>query len=423
MMRRRVLSLVLAAGVTVALTDASVDAQTPKEVVIGVIIPLTGSAPGTGQDCKLGAEFATDLINGGLKAGAGSALLGAGWTGIPSLGGAKLKLVFADSQGSPEVGRAEAERLITTVKPSATMGAWHSGVTVAIAPVIERYRIPHTTISTATELTQRGFQYLFRVGVNAHQGGEVLFQYLDWVGKEGKKWNKLGQLHEDTAAGVNFANAIEEMAKARGIAVGLRVPYSREQANMDSEILKLKSAGIDVLVQTSYTSDGIIIRRTMRKLDYAPALIFSQGGFDDDPKFYEAVGDDANFGSKRQLWSPALSGTKPILKAVNDEFKRRNGRDINDNSVRYFTMVQVLADAMNRARSADAASIQKALVGTDLKADQLLLVHGVRFDDKHDNVLAKAMVAQILDRQPKIVFPPEAAAAKIVWPIPAWSSR
>jgi len=395
----------------------------PKEVVIGVIVPLTGPAPGTGQDCKLGAEFGADLINGGVKAAEGGTLLGAGWNGLPSLGGAKLKLVFADSQGSPEVGRAEAERLITTVKPSATMGAWHSGVTVAIAPVIERYRIPHTTISTATELTQRGFQYLFRVGVNAHQGGEVLFQYLDWIKQQSKTWNKMGQLHEDTAAGVNFANAVEEMAKARGIPIALRVAYSREQANMDSEILKLKSARIDVLVQTSYTSDGIIIRRTMRKLDYAPALIFSQGGFDDDPKFYEAVGDDANYGSKRQLWSPALSATKPILKAVNDEFKRRNGRDINDNSVRYITMVQVMADAINRATSADPQAIQKALVATDLKAEQVLLVHGVRFDAKHDNVLAKAMVAQIQERQPKIVFPPEAAVAKPVWPMPTWSLR
>jgi len=422
-MRGRVLGLVLAIIGVVALGVFALDAQTPKEVVVGVIIPLTGSAPGTGQDCKVGAEFAADMINGGVKAAAGSALLGAGWNGIPSLGGAKVKLVFADSQASPEVGRAEAERLITTMKPSATMGAWHSGVTVAIAPVIERYRIPHTTVSTATELTQRGFQYLFRVGVNAHQGGEVLFQYLDWVARDGKKWKKLGQLHEDTAAGVNFANAIEEMAKARGITPALRVPYSREQANMDSEILKLKSAGIDVLVQTSYTSDGIIIRKTMRKLDYAPALIFSQGGFDDDPKFYEAMGDDANFGSKRQLWSPALSTSKPILKAINDEFKRRNGRDMNDNSVRYFTNVQVIADAINRARSAEPSAIQKAMVGTDLKAEQVLLVHGVKFDEKHDNVLAKAMVAQVLDRQLKIVFPAEAATARPVWPIPAWSTR
>ena len=420
MNRHLAIALVMIA-LLVAMTGTAL--TQPKEVVIGVIIPLTGPAPGTGQDCKLGAEFGADLINGGVKAAEGSGLLGAGWNGIPGLGGAKLKLVFADSQASPEVGRAEAERLITTAKPSATMGAWHSGVTVAIAPVIERYRIPHATISTATELTERGFQYLFRVGVNAVQGGEVLFQYLDWIKGQGKTWNKLGQLHEDTAAGVNFANAIEAMAKARGITPGLRVPYSREQANMDSEILKLKSAGIDVLVQTSYTSDGIIIRKTMRKLDYAPALIFSQGGFDDDPKFYEAVGDDSNFGSKRQLWSPALATTKPILKAVNDEFKRRNGRDMNDNSVREFTVIQVLADAINRAKSADPQAIQKAMVGTDIKAEQVLLVHGVKFDAKHDNVLGRAMVAQIQERQPKIVFPPEAATAKVVWPMPAWSTR
>src|SRR2546422_1790246 len=421
-MNRRT-SMVLALIAMVGLLAAPALTQ-PKDVVLGVIIPLTGPAPGTGQDCKLGAEFATDMINGALKVADGSGLLGAGWNGIPSLGGAKLKLVFADSQGSPEVGRAEAERLITTVKPSATMGAWHSGVTVAIAPVIERYRIPHMTISTATELTQRGFQYLFRVGVNAHQGGEVLFQYLDWISKEhGKKWGKLGQLHEDTAAGVNFANAIEEMAKARSIPVALRVPYSREQANMDSEILKLKSAGIDVLVQTSYTSDGIIIRKTMRKLDYAPALIFRRGGFAVDPKCCEAVGGDATYGSKRQRWSPVLSSPKPILKTVNDEFRRRHGRDINDNSVRYITLIQVVADALNRAKSADSQAIQKALVLTDLKAEQVLLVHGVKFDAKHDNVLAKAMVAQIQERQPKIVFPPEAATAKPVWRMPAWSTR
>src|SRR5207244_11317656 len=110
-------------------------------------------------------------------------------------------------------------------------------------------------------------------------------------------------------------------------------------------------------------SAGRGIRQAMRSLDSAPDLIFSQGGFDDDPKFYGAMGDDANFGSKRQLWSPALSTSKPILKAINDEFRRRNGRDMNDNSVRYFTNVQVIADEINRARSAEPSAIQKAMGG------------------------------------------------------------
>jgi len=58
-----------------------------------------------------------------------------------------------------------------------------------------------------------------------------------------------------------------------------------------------------------------------------------------------------------------------------------------------------------------------------LKGEQVLLVHGVKFDAKHDNVLAKAMVAQIQERHPKIVFPPEAAMVKPVWPMPAWNTR
>src|SRR5262249_26449141 len=86
-MTGRVLGLVLAIIGVVALGVFAPDAQTAKEVVVGVIIPLTGPAAGTGQDCKVGAEFAADMINGGVKAAAGSALLGAGWNGIPSLGG------------------------------------------------------------------------------------------------------------------------------------------------------------------------------------------------------------------------------------------------------------------------------------------------------------------------------------------------
>jgi len=86
-------------------------------------------------------------------------------------------------------------------------------------------------------------------------------------------------------------------------------------------------------------------------------------------------------------------------------------------------MIQVLAGAFNRAKSTESRAVQKALAATDLKAEQVLLGHGVKFDAKHDNVLAKAMVAQIQERQPKIVFPPEAAMVKPVWPMPAWNTR
>ena len=45
---------------------------------------------------------------------------------LPGLGGAKIRLVFADHQADPQKGRAETERLITQEKVCAVIGTYQS---------------------------------------------------------------------------------------------------------------------------------------------------------------------------------------------------------------------------------------------------------------------------------------------------------
>ena len=61
---------------------------------------------------------------------------------MPGLGGAKIRLVFADHQGDPQKGRAEAERLITQEKVCAIVGTYQSAVAVTVSQICERYQIP-----------------------------------------------------------------------------------------------------------------------------------------------------------------------------------------------------------------------------------------------------------------------------------------
>src|SRR5206468_6872095 len=83
--------------------------------------------------------------------------------GMPGLKGAKVRLIFADHQGKPEVGQAEAERLVTQEKVHALYGSWHSSVTATVSQVAERYGIPHVTgESSSPGLTKRGFKWFFR---------------------------------------------------------------------------------------------------------------------------------------------------------------------------------------------------------------------------------------------------------------------
>src|SRR5438445_13194025 len=99
--------LTLALAIIVAATAAAY-AQ-PKEIVIGLIYPMSGPAAQAGTDDKPAFETAADLANGAadlpfpfyqpLK-------------GRPGPTGAHVRLVFPDNQAKPEVGQADAERLI-----------------------------------------------------------------------------------------------------------------------------------------------------------------------------------------------------------------------------------------------------------------------------------------------------------------------
>src|SRR5499426_2797663 len=113
--RRKFLKVTGAAAGAAALAGfpAVLRAQAPA-FKIGVVHPVTGPLAEPGQACRLGAQMAAEAINaaGGVKA----------------LGGAKLELLLGDTQSKPDVGRAEAERVVNQ-GALLLMGSFDSGST------------------------------------------------------------------------------------------------------------------------------------------------------------------------------------------------------------------------------------------------------------------------------------------------------
>src|SRR5262245_54833679 len=77
-------------------------AQAPKEIIIGALFPMTGASGQTGVDAQHAVNTAVDVINSPHEL---DLPLGKG-VGLPGLGSAKVKIVYADHQSDPQKGRA-----------------------------------------------------------------------------------------------------------------------------------------------------------------------------------------------------------------------------------------------------------------------------------------------------------------------------
>jgi branched-chain amino acid transport system substrate-binding protein len=109
-------------AIAVSLVALGARAAPPQEVVIGAVYPLSGNLAKVGNDIKSAIELAVDIVNDDVDIGVP---LGKG-KGLPHLGGAKLRVVFADHQGAPEKGLSEVERLVSQEKVVALIGSYNS---------------------------------------------------------------------------------------------------------------------------------------------------------------------------------------------------------------------------------------------------------------------------------------------------------
>lgn len=394
-----------------------------NEVVIGVLYPLTGPVAQIGIDAKNVIDVALDIINNrhDLK------LPLAAEAGLPRLGGAKVRVVVVDHQGKPDIGQAEAERLITQEKVHALFGAYFSSVTNTASQVAERMGIPFVNAdSSSPALTERGFQWFFRTSPHDGHFTLVMFDFLKELEKQKKvKFRTVAILNENTAFGSDSAKVQEEFAKKYGYRLVAKLPFKTGSPSLDAEIGRLKAAKPDVLLPSIYTSDAILFTRTAKNLDYNPRLIVAQDAGYTDPKFVAEMGKEAEGAITRAPFAMDLAGRKPLIPVINEMFKKvSGGRDLSDVPARVFTGFLVLADAINRAGSREPAAIQKALRETNMPAEQLLMPwSGVRFDEKGQNTGVRAILMQLQGGTYYTVYPFELAARDVLYPIPTWAKR
>jgi len=390
-------------------------AHAADAVKIGILWPLTGNAAAAGQAAKAAAEVAQDIVDNAHPELKGIPL--ADTAGLPNMGGAKLELVFVDHQGNPSLAQQLALRLITQDKVNVLFGAYQSSCSFTSTAVAERYGIPFVIgDSAASNLTGRGFKWLFRVTPIATDFADAYMRFFDDMKKQGKAIRSIAVVNENTDYGTSVGDAIEAAAKKNNMPVAIRIPYSASSSDVSAQLLQLRDKQPDVVIFISYTSDAILYMRTMRSLDYAPPMVLGDDSGFSDPSFIPAVGDIAQGVMNRSSWDVGKPDSTTYK--INQMYKAKTGRDLDDTSARNLQGMLALADALNRAGSTEPEKIQKALRETDLKPEQIMMGYrGVKYDQTGQNVLASTYLIQLKGKQYEPVWPEKSATTPIQWPV------
>ena len=396
----------------------AIPARAADAVKIGVIYPLTGNAASAGQSAKDAVNLGADIVNNAypeLK----NLPLGA-TAGLPNLGGAKIELDEADHQGNPQVGQQQTLRLITEDHVAAMLGSYHSSVTLVATAVAERQGVPYLVAdSVAANITGRGFKWTFRTTPYAPDFAKAYSAFLTDLKKSGKKVDNIAVVNENTDYGTSVSASILDAAKSANINVAAHVAYSANSSDVSAQVLQLKTLAPDAVIFVSYTADIILYFKTMKNLDYLPPIIIGDDAGFSDPSFIPNVGDLAQGAVNRSAFDIGKPSSNSYI--IDQMFKAKHGRDLDDTSARWMQGFFVLADAINRAGSTDPEKIQAALKATDLKANQLMIGYdGVKFDDTGQNTLASTFLIQLQGKQYVSIWPEDRATGEIELPMKGW---
>ncbi|MBI4772736.1 MAG: ABC transporter substrate-binding protein [Deltaproteobacteria bacterium] len=382
----------------------------PEPVKIGSVQPVTGPLAVIGQGQRRGNQVAVDFINskGGIK----------------SLGGAKLELILGDSESKPEVGRSEADRLAQE-GVTALIGAFLSGVSMAIATLAEQRQVPFLMDVTALDdITQKGYKYTFRIFPTVSNFGEgsvnFIRQILDETGAKPKRAvvTNTGDAF-GTGQGANFIQYFQKS----GLPVEIvdHITYPLGIHDLSAEVAKIKAAKPDLLFPVCRPGDSIILTRELYK-QKAPLMgIISPGS----PGWYEpkVIKDLDKLVYYVMDNVPWVNPQSAAYKEANRQFTEKHPDSYLDtNSGFAYTGILVLADALERAGSTEPDKLVEALKATNFK-DHPMVGDAITFKENGDNANATTAMVQVLPdpdalKRVKVVLPKKFAEADYVFPAP-----
>jgi branched-chain amino acid transport system substrate-binding protein len=401
--RRALVAGLGAAGVVAGANPFAIARAQGAALKVGVLLPRSGIQAGIGQDCHRGVEIAGGLLRE---------------LALPT-----LEIMNGDTESSPDVARARAERLINE-GAQLLVGAFDSGQTTAIAQVAEQKGIPLViNIAAAPPITEQGYRFVFRNFPTAPMIlSDAFANQKEVFAASGTTPKSVVFMHVNDTFGVSMQRGIAGVFPKFEMpyTIADTIAYDPAARDLSVEVAKAKATGADALLMVSRLNDAMLITRELVKQRWTPTAILSMGPGWYEDQYLRTLGKLADGPLSFVPWYDPNKRISRLLEAA--LAKAHPGINLNTNHIYTFEALLVAADAYKRAGSTDPRALADAIRTTNI-SDNVSIGPGIQFDAKGQNVTLKNAAIQNRAGRLVTVAPGAAANAKPELPLAPYDRR
>lgn len=359
-------------------------------IVIGATISETGPLTvDAGYQIK-GMQLAIDEAN---KQG--------GWMGR------KLVLKLYDDKSDPGTAVRLYTRLITDDRVDLLVGPYSSGITQAVAPLINKYRF--ATVEPGASLPDiyvAGNKWNF-------QGTASSLQYLDELmpiaQQHGAK--TVAVLGLKSAYSLACYKARLEQAQKLDMKVVYQTTYSLPQPDFGAIALAIKNAHPDVVIGCTYYPDAVGLTQALHDQGFAPQFLAETIG-PVEAAFGKAVGQLANGIISNTSWwyNYKTAGTPGFIA----DYKAMFHEDPDYHAATGYSALTVLGAAVTATKSVDQQKLREWLLHNQVPT----LIGDFKVNADGLSTGFSQHMVQIQNGAIKLITPPDLAEAKLLVPYP-----
>jgi branched-chain amino acid transport system substrate-binding protein len=321
-----------------------------------------------------------------------------------------IKFVIYDDQSVPSTAVQLYEKMATVDNVDFFVGPDWSSIGGPVPPVAEKHKIPMVMANVATPAVyDRGMKYIW--GTPFPVVPRWSERYFDMISKVSPKPQSIFFITHDNPVMKGITATWSKKAEEQGLKVLGSETFSPELKDFTALIAKVRSAKPDIIYLSAYDNASVPLVQQMRQLkvramDVHHTMLTGA--------LQRQVGKDIEGMTGELSWYPGVKGAYSEL--VETVMKRADVTMFDyiwtlGRLTSYLTMMQ----AIEKAGAVDREKVREALFKATVKSP----AGDVSFDERGFPNTG-AFTVQMQGGKVNVVWPPEVATAKLVWPSPSW---